>query len=522
MLMLPPMCGAWVLLLGAQTPNDPRIISRLELAPTPPALVEMMERRLRGLKSAHVESAWHWHDRDRTTFFTHKFAESSLLEVRRGDADGLVFPATAGQPFSHSPIYVLREGRTKSEWKYIEGSLGAGVRLEDEEFTSAVYDFRVWGLQPIASGPSNYDFREGHFDPRIVMDAVYRDRAASARQEDIGGGMVRVTLGFNEGGGAVYELSEREDFSPHLIVVTDGQGQEVWKSTFRCRKTGDRWFPHWMHFEYHGEPLVTVDVLHASFNDPAHPAQLAPGAELGLPAGTNLTVWSRGGQELRYWDGEGIATLEDYSDGLREGRIDNSEFLHRCESNKTDPPGRFPTSASRLFVEATSDLLRCPRLWEQYTRDFITLYNLKPDQASAAWAVWRECHDSAATYLADRQREIDAAERTLRALRASPDRPDTDARVADESRDVATSADPPNAPDKGLSRQSGRTNSKSSPETTRIEGRVAALWAPVESVFAQRLKPRLKSLLTQDQIAAGNEAKRRLESLMQSSFTADD
>lgn len=489
------LCGA--VCASSLSQNAPPVIVKSEPAvETPKALKEMVERRLKGLKTGHVESKWRCSNGERewTKFFTHKLAGGDYLEVERGNEEGRVVVAEqAGNPFSYSPRYTLhdREGR---EWAYTESDLFLLIHTASVEMVNKVHDFRIWGLTPMIGVPTNYPVREGHFDPRIIVDASYKDVIVEAREEKLADGTLKVWLRFWRGGDADYILDPGKDFCPRRIIVRDGDGKEIWHTTFDVHRIDGYWFPLYMKCTYMGTLYAEVTVLYAAFNRPDHVHELDPAAELGLLTGTNVAWKTRDGWETRFVSGSAIVSSEEYERGLADGTIDNSEFRRRVVEQQTNPPGRFPSAVSRILLEPKEDIKRTLRLWEEYTRDFIMFYQLTSEQAASAWNIWRECFDDAHRYIGSRKSEFaSASERLARA----GGRAGTRDNEAVDSR--------PSGSDVELARK-----------------RLDDLWAPVEKIFGDRLRPRLKSLLTAEQIAKGERERSRFEQQMKSSLSTDD
>ncbi len=506
------MCVGSILYLAAimmlQQGDPPGIVRSKPPIATPAPLKEMVERRLKGLRTARIESLWRFpreehtpgDEPERVKFFSHKFARGDMLEVERGNADGLVYTSQAGMPYSYSPHYILRD-RLGQQWMYIENDLGMGVTAADAEMIATVYDFRTWGLIPLATGATGYPTREGHFDPRIIVDGCYRGPFASEKKTELPGELIKLSLEFSLPGSAEYELDPRKDYSPTHILVRDGEGKEYWDAKFEVERIDGYWFPIHMRFLLRGEFFADVQILHASFNRDEHPQELDPATELHLLPGVNVGYRTRDGVESRFFNGHSVVTMQEFDDGLAQGTIDNSEFVRRALAYRTDPPGRYPLAATRILLEPDANLKRELSLWEPYTRDFIQLYVLQPEQALSAWNIWGECHAVAQKHVASRQHEIDALEKSVTT-------------AASESGVEASSNDA--APGEAA------TGAKSAVHKARAKAKLDELWAPVEKIFSERLKPRLKALLTQEQVARGEARKRDLESRMQSSIASDE
>lgn len=475
------------------TQNSPAAI---ELKPAsssamPSAFREMVDRRLANLRTAHVESRWQIFESTgaRIAYYTHKYAPGALLQVFQGNESGLISSSSAGQPYSYSPLYILRDNKGH-EWHYIDGSLTAKVVDESSDFTGTIYDFRVWGLHPLATGPTNYSKRDGHLDPHVIVDAVYTAPVDKTDEQMLSDDLKRITIYFIGGAKAQYDLSLKEDLSPHQIIVLSDDGSEAYSVTSSFRQYSGRWFPSHMEFRRSGKAWITIDTILASFNDRTLQTSLEPGSDLGLLVGTNLMVKTRNGVQPCVWDGKGIATQEEYTALMQNGSIDNIQIAERVREYELEPPGRFPPAASRVLLSPSGGVNAAPHLWERYTRDFIFLYDLAPDQASSAWNIWRECFEDAGKYLSAHQREIDALQ-----LRETS---------------------------KSGAGDSSVVKGKGAAGLANAASRLDDLLTPVVKLFDDRLKPRLNALLTQEQLAKGERERRRLEAQMHSSIRAED
>jgi len=406
---------------------------------------------------------------------TSQFAGEDLIELSRGDGDGVVARDVAGNPALHvgtMPQNVLCTGG--SVWQRAD----APFELTDvfaEGLRGREMDLRTLGVGAGMSYSDIHDCLWRNFTP-------YLDpwKYEQAREGDLD--VVRVRKG---GDTQTYWLDPARAGSPVRGRYERKNG--TWFETRSSLKKMDGvWFPEVVQMfnsNYEGgrEAARTVRVYSAKFNRPDQPLHLTP-ADIGVAAGAEIIFRDKDqpdGQHLK-WDGENLVTPAEFNArGLSHG----PDFAGESARLEARIATERRTDATPVAIEAANaEALRrvlhqrpteCQSLWEAYTRNFIKKYQLNDEQTQRALAILRECQDAGRAYVTKHKPEFESLDERTKNL----------SDLDDES-----------------ARQKQRA---------AIQGERDNLTQPIDDIFEKQLKPRLDKLPTRAQRKAAEHDARQ-------------
>lgn len=390
-----------------------------------PRALEELQRQREALETALIELSWQNHrDFAWPTFYTARFTNQDDIIVNRGDAEGVVGRTSDGKanPAQGSPRSTLKlEGQT---WVYENDGMSA--RLE-EESPSAEH---IWRLRSL--GASYYNC---YFD---IHEALWRDRVAQpgARtyRETIENGL-HVVRAETDYGNVTWWIDAERGWSP-IRVTLEQHGRIVRESRSTLKQFAGVWYTETVLFfssRYrHGkQPLETLKVHAASFNNPKQPQRFTP-ADIGVEPGMMIEkVNADRTVEVLAWDGSRVVTQSEFDERVSAGEVQvgpthlrtlaqleareaQQQRRHDGEAHSTRGTGLWDVGgASRRNVESE---------WEAYTRTFIETFQLNSEQAQKAWMILRQCQGQANRYLAKHAAELAKLERELAAAARAEDR----------------------------------------------------------------------------------------------------
>lgn len=238
-------------------------------------------------------------------------------------------------------------------------------------------------------------------------------------------------------------------------------GELVCESRSTLEKQDGHWYPkkvEFYDFDYRAGkvPVNVIEIKHAEFNRPEHPHTLTPN-EMGLEVGTNVHWVSEAGERtLRFWDGAGLVSQEDFFSRLRAGKL-------KYSARATEYSAARMPDQKQLLDALHPHAPSFETEWRKYTRGFIDRFKLTEEQAQAANRILEDCEAQARRYMASRQAELDKLVERWDDARAAASAP----------ADLAS----------------------------RLIGAWRDLIAPIERIFEEQLKPRLDRLPTPAQRA---------------------
>lgn len=393
----------------------------------------------------------------REIFYSARFTEDQEVRVNRGDAEGAVLLTTEGDPhpmLGDAPFLIYYEDNAVWERSDRPNDL---VR-KYESRSSSRGDMRALGLS--ATNKLNVN----------LHDLVWRDNVASpirskyveSVENDLQ--VIRVEQSLSS---TTYWIDPQRGWSPirTRVEYPDGEWSEA-----RCvlKNWNGAWYPEIVDsfsskFHDGAKPTRTIRVTEASMNAPDQPKRLTP-ESIGITIGSETAVYDQSMKLQMHgrYDGKNIIPHKDYEAKLSSGEIAEEKTSDQDASNsiptvRTSPP---IDRQSEYFIGIENYEKLTP--WEEYTREFITQYQLNDEQAQKAWTICRECQNRARNYLLGKRE-------TLRKI--------------DERIDVLRSASPQIVTE----------------EIRRLRQKRDTLITPVEEIFQNDLKPRLNRIPTRAQ-----------------------
>lgn len=395
-------------------------------------------------------------------FFTSRIAGPDDLFVRRGFADGRMHEqAEVGRPLSFNESRLLL--KAGEQWSYSEDTLTAKLVQEPSQY-SLYHNLRDLGFEPspVSSSDIGYWFRT----------------AASGYDVDRADDRVVVTGHWSNGYSVRWTLDPAQGMQPVTAeVVIEGNAVDACQTTYE--QYDGIWFPRKSEFTHNGEVTSTIHVLDAEFNRPELPTELTP-TDLGLIDGIRVRHPMLG--DMVWCDGQ-LIPEDDYFSRVKAGTADNSAWEAMRLRNQSLGPGAFPKPNSDDFLGMTAVVTHTPGLWEDYTRRFIRRFQLNVRQTELAWKVLKDAQRLAYSY-------FDEQEKVFRKTRA----------------DLAVIA--PKTSDADQSKH-----------MEELQDRLQRLYAPIDKIFSEKLKPGLAKLVTPDQVEAVRKRDAQFDKAVESANT---
>lgn len=268
---------------------------------------------------------------------------------------------------------------------------------------------------------------------------------------------IRLRLSPDQGG----EVTETQ-------VLQDGVVMSRTVSTLR--NYNGRWFPesvlyYRQNYERGERPYQAVLVSDARLDDPTLPFELTPDS-IGIEVGTNVRLMrADGSMELRMFDGQRPADLNATIAAVRQGLLEAGPRYQAAirrageqMQRQRELPGRPADERAALDWDAFAGR---PTLWQMYVQRFAKQYGLSDEQRQQAWQIHDRCRDEAGEYVRKKAEAFGELDR--------------------------------------LAREKGGDDES-------VRQRRAELLRPIQDIFENRLKPRLRSLLTREQARKGELA----------------
>lgn len=273
-----------------------------------------------------------------------------------------------------------------------------------------------------------------------------------------------------EGGGSPTIIKQWLDPNKGMNIIKSQlfqKGKMLSEAITLLEEYGEgHWFPSATNV-YHGddsEPVFSVTVDHAAFDDPRLPDSFGP-EDIGVEIGSNI---NKHGFPMFSWDGEKLAPFVEVANRVNDGEL-------RAGPTVTARITMLRTRAQvrRMADEKGGAKNRPWRLnqtlgaWERYVLQFIRFYGLDAGQHNKAISIFATVKKRAGVYLNRKQKGIESLEKRIADLGAVSD-----------------------------------TTDKTKMLNQLADERVA-LEKPLLDLFNNALKPRLHSLLTRKQKALG-------------------
>jgi len=427
------------------------------------------------------------HDSKTRERYSAQYAGNDILLTRKKPALRAEDQTLPAAPFTFSDHRVLLTA-DGNEWSYIDGN--AFVQLYDSTSgvlePGALFDVRTVDVHP----RPEYDTRSS-FGPSRFRETLFLGQSPVFSVLDETEGTVLVSAEA-EGRSYSWRLDPQKDWYPVYVQMSrdiENYGLVVDEIVSTPQQVDGRWFPREVRYYHDGHLERTLSVQHAAFDQPHHPPRLLVGDSLGMLVGTNVQHHSEGGWVgvPEMFDGVGAALVKEVSAREAQGELDLTPFRQMVKRNNLSPPGCFPRMHPRSTTYSPILLMRQPRLWEEYTRDFIAVHGLDADQTKRAWDILYSCREPAYESLyrtSNTRRDIEKHRADQRSIMRSPD-------SSDEGRDLARR------------------------KIERLDEDEQRLLAPIGRIFEDCLKRRLLALLTPEQQKAADESVKREEEARQ-------
>ncbi|TWT46011.1 hypothetical protein RAS1_24490 [Phycisphaerae bacterium RAS1] len=368
--------------------------------------------------------------------------EGYFLEDQ-GDAQGVVARTADGQI---EPLY----GQNPLRWLWVDGELWEhrerSLKVDVHQARNDFIDARSFGLgAALTARDVTASLRAGNL------------QASSERVED---GLFKATV--RDGAQRLeWLISQRAGWSPVRARVFHDDVLRA-EATIENDRIDGVWFPRritFVHFLEDGQPRgdQTLEIRRAAFNKPSHAARLTP-EYLKLETGTNIELLAPSpyGQRISVepllaWDGK--------------QRVPNDEVVRRVRAGELKYSPAFQAEVDRLLSRGQIHNSFESR-WRDIVERFIKANRLDAEQTQRARLILQDCLEQARAYVARQQPSfatIDATWNTASSKPAGEVRPD---------------------------------------EFERLRQQVVNLEAPIHEIHREQLTPRLRALLTREQLSA--------------------
>lgn len=474
--------------------DDPPAATPRYFQDIPDELIRMQKYRAKSFQTARIE--WSMEDQGVTSYFTSQYAGADFLLVSHGNETGIQNVYSDGKPFAYSEVRQLY--KNGAEWRYIEDD--SAMFCKDAGSTLPHYDeqtdLRTVGFHAFPRMHGRPELWEAdHFLEGVLTERPSGGYRVTQRDD----GLIDVE-GFFDEGVMAWRLDPKLEFQPTLtqiITPTDTGETRVFQAYTTYDRVDGKLFPKQVEYVSPGDAgsaqREILRVSHAEFDSSDLPSELDIGTSLGLLTGVGVMhVAADGSSVFEIWDGQKAASVAEVKARASAGDFDNAAFLTLMRSTRGDgkvPGSRPKADDSGMF--STPELARSPGLWERFTRQFIAVAYLSPDQTRRAWECLRKYQKPAYKHLEDTKKVRTETERRINELQGQL------ARAGQVSKQiVAVDA-----------------QTKNADELKSLTERRDKLYAPIDLIFEHDFKPGLYSLLTPEQKVSLNKRKSELASL---------
>lgn len=421
-----------------------------------PKELAQAEAVLQRFQTAHIEWSIEYLEDGLEEFSTTRIANGDRLEISRGNWQGCRYEGSIGELWGCANYTVLenREGL----WNYVEESAAADFSPKD----TAGRKGAMTDVATIGTFPSPQKWGDD-----VVPDQYYGQPVLEYSTE-WNDNLCTVSALLELGGRIVWELDASRDFVCTRCTAIDDNGLVV-EAVTEYEDHGSMLCPKSVVYsrrlsEYEFVPSKRISVIHATFDDPAHPASLGPELLNMIPL-TNISSSDKT-IPLRWWDGKRVIFEKEWRARIGKDLDDEAFSKHIDLINE----GKI-CSQPKTFAMTDDDVMRKPGLWEEYVREFIRHHRLNREQTRDAWKALTGAQEKAGKYLKK-----------------------TGGYLAEIEQLLAKEREHQNA-----LRESERPINQSERAIERLEVRADRLHEPVERIFQRVLKPSLVSLLNEQQ-----------------------
>ncbi|GMU38783.1 MAG: hypothetical protein DPW13_02600 [Planctomycetes bacterium] len=421
----------------------------------------------------------HRNQKPRPDRYVSQFTGADMLLIEEPPNPDEVSEDQRGKPWTYAEFRRLIT-ESGEQWSHIEGNVIGQVRDLSAPDRAAVPNARAIGLIPEIPTSANLPEMSSE---GLLQERYFRDMA---QFQTVPGPEGKLVVTGERGDGVLFRwiLDPDREFAPLVaerIVRRESGGEFVTRVATNYAQVDGRWFPLRAEISNNGVSEWVMTVTHAEFDRPYHPDTLHIGEALQMLPGTNIMrQTSAGWSAPMIFDGEMALPVSEAVELEKTGILDTSAFRSRLAYWASDTKGAHPKPLASF--EENTQLKRIPGRWEDYTRAFIRVYRLNPEQTGKAWSALRECQNKA-------QKHLDANRDAFRDIQEQK-------RLLSPSKN--NSADP-RSPD----------SIDTSNNLALLAEREERLLRPLEVIFNDDLRPSLFSLLSPRQRQDGEARLRR-------------
>lgn len=437
----------------------------------PVELRQMQNAQLNAFQTARFE--WTWDSHGKRRYYSSSYAGPEMLVEDFGDEEGIV-GGNPGLSGTYSTERILRTA-TGDQWTYREEQLSGMLYTPESEMCRAQVDLRSVGTFPYF----HYE-KSSCLSPATYVDSLFAEAGATFDVRTRKDRLVDVTATW-EDETLTWTLDPEKNWLPvhtvHIMPHGGKDGQDwVRESDSEYQQVDGQWLLSSAELYGEGGFYDRIQVTHAEINQPTHPAAFSVAEALHMVPGINFARFDANGPSREPWMFDGDSACinpDDPADVERSSHIDFRRFWLMSLEYDRKKPGSTPRQLGDDNADALEDLRRDPRLWEQYTRDFVRLAELTSSQGDQAWKSLTKWQVRAEDGLKDKRGQIDAAASELADVRRKQ-------LIAKAKNDAARLVE--------LSKQ-----------RQSLEEQLDKLYKPVIKIFIEELRPSLYGLLTDKQ-----------------------
>lgn len=235
---------------------------------------------------------------------------------------------------------------------------------------------------------------------------------------------LRVVESRNDAGTRRWYIDPAKGWGAVRVIFENRAGETISESRSVLKLYGDVWFPstasfYTKRFKGGKEPCEIIRVQRAVFNDPNLPTRFKP-EDIGIEVGTNIRVYLKNRtkpDDLAFWDGSKLISQTEYLERLRSGELVEGPGFQKMISDLS--AAEWERALKSTQKRGASSYVQQSE-WEKYTRNFISSYELDPDQAQKALAILADCQQQAEQYSSKHSAEFDALNQAYKKARSSP------------------------------------------------------------------------------------------------------
>lgn len=381
----------------------------------------------------------------------------AIFEVREGNGEDHLGPALRILQGKDAFFVFHESGTSAKQWGPGHESLHVGqipYRTDLRHYSGA-------GLWPTAG---SIDYMGG---PTWVLAHPELDTAEwSERSED---GLRIVTARNRAGATFTWHIDADKGWNP-VKVVAEYRSGDVLEAVSTLEEQAGVWFPRQVKYYKNGEPAGEIRVTEARFGPGVVPERFTLN-DLGVEPGS--AVLDQGIKEPQIppvWNGETITSHREFVADVQAGKRQWGPLHLALRNGPLDGPNlteqeRRENLLARRKFQTQARLSGWRKIWTDYVNQAIEKYSMDDEQAQKARAILSQC--------------IAEGERVLAPL--------TPRLTALVKRQVDARAE-------------GRTQ-----DAIKIDEQISQEMAPLQQIFAQRLRPRIESLPTRSQRHAAGE-----------------